>query len=155
MATPGIFPFKENSNGRAGNRTRDIISSQHRRCCLQAASSMLYTTSCKHSLVLLRISDIIARNMLGWLKLLIKLLLLHLVGCLYYYINDARSHKHQIFKYNSGYCDSSLCQYFSIRPVSIIPRMFHTRHFRNTVCQDKRFSDTGEQSTENTLTSLY
>ena len=35
--------------------------------------------------------------MLSWLKLLIKLLLLHLVGCLYYYINDARSHKHQIF----------------------------------------------------------
>jgi len=24
-----------------------------------------------------------------------KLSLLHLVGCLYYYINDARSHKHQ------------------------------------------------------------
>ena len=31
--------------------------------------------------------EIIARNMLNWLKLLIiKLLLLHLVGCLYYYI---------------------------------------------------------------------
>jgi len=25
-----------------------------------------------------------------------KVLLLHLVGCLYYCINDARSHKHQI-----------------------------------------------------------
>ena len=34
--------------------------------------------------------------MLSWLKLLIKLLLLHLVGCLYYCISDARSHKHQI-----------------------------------------------------------
>ena len=27
-----------------------------------------------------------------------KLLLLHLVGCLYYRINDARSHKHQMTK---------------------------------------------------------
>ena len=65
------------------------------RCCLQAASSVLYTTSCKHSLVLLRMGEIIFRNMLSWLKLLIKLSLLHLVGCLFYYINDARSHKHQ------------------------------------------------------------
>ena len=30
--------------------------------------------------------EIIARNMSSWLKLLIKLLLLHLVGCLYYWI---------------------------------------------------------------------
>ena len=37
-------------------------------------------------LVLLRMGKIIARNMLSWLKLLIKLLLLHLVGCLYYYV---------------------------------------------------------------------
>ena len=42
--------------------------------------------------------EIIARNMLSWLKLLIKLLVLHLVGCLYYCISDARSHKHQIYK---------------------------------------------------------
>ena len=33
--------------------------------CLQAASSVHYTTSCKHSLVLLRMSEIIARNMLS------------------------------------------------------------------------------------------
>ena len=58
---------------------------KHRRCCQQAESSVLYTTSCKHSLVVLMMGEIIARNMLGWLKLLIKLLLLHLVGCLYYY----------------------------------------------------------------------
>ena len=50
----------------------------------QAASSVLYNTSCKYSLVLLRMGEIIVRNMLSWLKLLIKLLLLHLVGCLYY-----------------------------------------------------------------------
>ena len=68
----------------------------HRRCCLQAASSVLCTTNCKHSLVLLKLDEIIARNMLSWLKLLIKLLLLHLFGCLCYCINDARSHKHQI-----------------------------------------------------------
>ena len=58
-------------------------------CCwpaghLQAASSVFYTTSCKHSLVILRMGEIIARNMLSWLKLLIKLLLLQPVGCLYY-----------------------------------------------------------------------
>ena len=39
--------------------------------------------------------EISARNMLSSLKLLIKLLFLHLVGCLYYCISDARSHKHQ------------------------------------------------------------
>jgi hypothetical protein len=31
----------------------------------QAASSMLYTTNCKHSLVLLRMGEIIARNILS------------------------------------------------------------------------------------------
>jgi len=34
----------------------------------KAASSVHYTTNCKHSLVLLRMSEIIARNMLNWLK---------------------------------------------------------------------------------------
>jgi hypothetical protein len=33
--------------------------------CLQATSSVHYTTSCKHSLVLLRMGEIIARNMLS------------------------------------------------------------------------------------------
>ena len=42
--------------------------------------------------------EIIARNMLNRLKLLIKLLLLHLVGCLCYCISDARSHKHQNYE---------------------------------------------------------
>ena len=46
----------------------------------QAASSVRCNTSCKHSLALLRMGEIIARNMLSWLKLSIKLLLLHLVG---------------------------------------------------------------------------
>ena len=58
--------------------------------------SVHYTTSYKLSLALLRMGEIIARNMLSWLKLLIKLLLLHLVGCLYYCIGDARSHKYQM-----------------------------------------------------------
>jgi len=39
----------------------------------QAASSVLYTKSCKNSLVLLRMGEIIAPNMLSSLKLLIKL----------------------------------------------------------------------------------
>ena len=44
----------------------------HRRSCLQTTSSVHYTTSCKHILVLLRMGEIIARNMLSWLKLSIK-----------------------------------------------------------------------------------
>ena len=68
----------------------------HRRCCLWAAPSVHYIRSCKHSLVLLRMGEIIARNMLSWLKLLIKLLLLHLIGCLYYCISDARSHTSKV-----------------------------------------------------------
>jgi len=64
----------------------------------QAASSVHYTITCKHSLVLLRMGEIIAGNMLSWLKLLIiKSLVLHLVGFLYYCISDARSDEHQIF----------------------------------------------------------
>jgi len=95
----------------------------HRQCCLlvtrmrwnwvpphpgnqQAPSSVLYTTSCKHSLVLLKMGKIMAGNMLSWLKLLIKLVLLHPVGCLYYCISDARSHKHQrpIKSWNKSRC---------------------------------------------------
>ena len=30
MVTVGIFPFKENSHGRAGNRTRDLMISSQR-----------------------------------------------------------------------------------------------------------------------------
>jgi len=53
---------------------------KHRRFCLlvtrwQHIRCFTYTTSCKHSLVLLRMGEIIARNMLSWMKLLIKLLL--------------------------------------------------------------------------------
>ena len=96
------------------NMFRAIISStlKHRRCCLQAASSVLYTTSCKYCLVLLRMGEIIPRNMLSWLKLLIKLLLLHLVGCLYYCINDARTHKHQIYKRILIFTQAETCRTF-------------------------------------------
>ena len=50
----------------------------HRRCCLPtvtsrlAASPVLYATSCKYSLMFLRMGEIIARNMLTWLELSIK-----------------------------------------------------------------------------------
>jgi len=44
----------------------------HRRCWRSAASSVLYTTSCKHILVLLRTGEIIVRNMLSWMELLIN-----------------------------------------------------------------------------------
>jgi len=41
-------------------------------CRQPAASSVHYTTSCKHSLVLLRMGETIAQNMFSWLKLLIN-----------------------------------------------------------------------------------
>jgi len=37
-----------------------------------------------HSLVLLKMGRMTARNVLSWLELLINQLLLHLVGCIYY-----------------------------------------------------------------------
>jgi len=40
----------------------------HPRCC----RSVYYNTSCKHSLVLLSMGEIIARNILNWLELLIN-----------------------------------------------------------------------------------
>jgi len=67
---------------------RNVLSSLSYAVHQQTASSVLYTTSCKHSLVLLRMGEINAWNMLSWLKLLIKLLLLlYLVGCSNYCIN--------------------------------------------------------------------
>jgi hypothetical protein len=39
---------------------------------IQAASSVHYTTSCKHSLEVLRMDEIFARNILSWLELLIN-----------------------------------------------------------------------------------
>ena len=63
------------------------------RLCLQLvvyAPTMHYTTSCKHSLVLLKVGEIIN-----------KLLLLHLVGYLCYCIRDVRSHEHQISRSNT------------------------------------------------------
>ena len=53
----------------------------------QAALSVHYTTSCKHSIVLLRMGEIIARNMLTDCNYQQNLLFLHLVGCLYYFIH--------------------------------------------------------------------
>ena len=78
-----------------------------------AASSVHYTTSCKHSPVLQMMGEIIARNMLSWLNLLINLTLLRLVGCLYYYIKDARSHKHQFLRLCSH--EIQISKYFEMK----------------------------------------
>jgi len=40
----------------------------HRRCCRPATSSVHCTINCKHSQVLLRMGENIARNVLSWLK---------------------------------------------------------------------------------------
>jgi len=37
-----------------------------------ATSWLRYTTSCKHSLVLLKMGEMIARNILSWLELLVN-----------------------------------------------------------------------------------
>jgi len=68
----------------------------HRRYHQPVASSVHYTTSCKHSLELLRVGEIIARNMLSLFEIINKPLLLHLVCYLYYCIRDAQSQKHHI-----------------------------------------------------------
>ena len=53
--------------------------------CRPAASSVHYTTSCKHSLALPRMGEIIARNRLKLIEIINKPLLSHLVGYLYYW----------------------------------------------------------------------
>jgi len=71
----------------------------------EAASLVHFTTSCKHRLVLLRMGEIMARNMLSWLKLLIQLLLLHPVGCLYEgESNENPKYIYFYFFYHGRYC---------------------------------------------------
>ena len=82
----------------------------HRRCCRPvswmrcnsphpvyqpAASWVHYTTSCKHSLMLLRMGEIIAPKHVQLIWIMNKPLLLHLVS-LYHCISDVWSYKHQI-----------------------------------------------------------
>ena len=67
-----------------------------------ASSSVHYATSCKHSLVLLRMGEIIARKHVVLIGIINKPLLLHPVGYLYYCINDARSNR---FQTRSSYVD--------------------------------------------------
>jgi len=52
--------------------TLHVSSTMCDKCRQQTASPVHCTTSCKHSLVLLRMGEIIARNMLSWLKSLIN-----------------------------------------------------------------------------------
>jgi len=49
-----------------------LVVIMHPRCCRPATSSVHYTTSCKHSLVLLKMGEIIARTMLSLWELLIN-----------------------------------------------------------------------------------
>jgi hypothetical protein len=55
-----------------------------------AASSVHYTTAA-HSLVLLRMGEIIAQKRVELIGIINKRLFLHLVGCLYNCISDAQS----------------------------------------------------------------
>ena len=61
--------------------------------CNNTAFSVHCTKTCKNSLVLLRMGEIIARNMLKWFKLVMKLLSMHLIGCLYYRWHSLKEEK--------------------------------------------------------------
>jgi len=63
----------------------------------QAASSVLYTTSCKHSLALLKMGEIIARNML--IEIINKIIIVAsswLFALLYFLHPFFETKKHQI-----------------------------------------------------------
>ena len=68
----------------------------HPRCWRPVAWMRWNVISSASSLVLLKIGEIIARNMLSWLELLInRYFCIYLVVCVTY-INDARSNKYQM-----------------------------------------------------------
>jgi len=86
--------------------------------------------------------EIIARNMLSWLKLLIKLLLLHLVGCLHYCISDERSHKHQLYGSFSvadilrlySYIYTNSTNYVRVSVNDILPMCQHSTGWLTRLC---------------------
>ena len=67
----------------------------HSRCCRPATSSVHCTTNCKRSLVLLKMGEIIARNMLSWLELLINRYCCIYLAVYIICINDVRSSKYR------------------------------------------------------------
>ena len=70
----------------------------HPRCCRQQCGCII-PQAVTHSLVLLKMGKIIARNELSWLELLIsRYCCIWFVACIIY-INGRRSSKHQIMKY--------------------------------------------------------
>jgi len=67
-------------------------SQQHRGCLIPQAVT--------HSLVVLKMGKIIARNILSWLELLISRYCCNELAVYIIYINDARSRKYQTMKYD-------------------------------------------------------
>ena len=65
--------------------------------CQPAASSVNYTTSCKHNLELLRMGENYCPKHVELIGIINKPLLLQLIVCLYYCVRDARSCKNQIW----------------------------------------------------------
>jgi hypothetical protein len=68
----------------------------HPPCCRPSTSWVHYTTSCKHSLVLLKMGVIIVRIILSWLELLINLCRIQLLVYIIC-INNSRSDKYHIW----------------------------------------------------------
>ena len=75
---------------------------KHRRCCLQALYHKLYTQSSAP-----KDGRNYSPKHVELIEVINELSLLHLVGCLYYCINDARSNKHK----NHGVFSSLFCKY--------------------------------------------
>ena len=86
----------------------------HRRCCQlvtchqSAASLVHYTTSCKHSLALLKMGETIAPKRVELIQVINKLSLLHLVGCLNYCKNVGFVTCTRLFIYLSLGCYNSM-----------------------------------------------
>jgi len=106
----------------------------NRRKCLQAASSVHYTTSCKHSLV----PPVDGRNYrpkhVELIEIIKKLLLFHVVGCLYYYYFRSTEKTGKVEKSDISY-SSTECGFCSAsRPLNLwtCPSVRHMIGCRNT-----------------------
>ena len=72
-----------------------VCGIMHRRCCRPAASSVHCTTSCNTQSIAPEDGRNYRPKHVELTRIINKPLLLHLVGCLYYCISDARSVSHQ------------------------------------------------------------
>jgi len=93
-----------------------VCGIMHRRCCLPAAPSVHYTTSCNTQSSAPEDGRNYRPKLVERIGIINKPLLLHLVGCLYYCISDARSNiKSILFAFLKYFFSAAL-----IRPPSLV-----------------------------------